>query len=465
MNILSVNGDDHKSTARLLDSIIGGSVGNTQKLARGSLRAVILGGLSLLMVLASVLAGQSALANEEPPPPSDFESNLRIAGIMQSLGAPVAGIKVTVNGPGFSDSAVSGEDGRWAIAVPGRATYEVVLDLTSLPEGVNLREGASDVLIVDESEWLSSSITRNFGFEREEIQTASLSDQVLQRLVAGVILGSLLALASVGLSLIFGTTGISNFAHGEAVTLGGIVAWVTGSIFGLPFPIVLLMAILVGAASGFLQNQVLWQPLRRKGLKIVQLMIVSIGLSLVFRYVYLFFIDGTVKLYDGGLSAVIEIGPTRFTQASLATLFISIIILIAFGLFLNRTRLGRATRAVSDNPGLAEASGIDTERVIQVVWVLGSALAAISGVMLGLYRQVSWLMGFELLLLMFAAVVLGGLGSAYGALIGSFIIGIIVELSSLFLPADLKYASALFILILMLVVRPQGILGKRERVG
>lgn len=440
-------------------------MGNTQKLARGSLRAVILGGLSLLMVLASVLAGQSALANEEPPPPSDFESNLRIAGIMQSLGAPVAGIKVTVNGPGFSDSAVSAEDGRWAIAVPGRATYEVVLDLTSLPEGVNLREGASDVLIVDESEWLSSSITRNFGFEREEIQTASLSDQVLQRLVAGVILGSLLALASVGLSLIFGTTGISNFAHGEAVTLGGIVAWVTGSIFGLPFPIVLLMAILVGAASGFVQNQVLWQPLRRKGLKIVQLMIVSIGLSLVFRYVYLFFIDGTVKLYDGGLSAVIEIGPTRFTQASLATLFISIIILIAFGLFLNRTRLGRATRAVSDNPGLAEASGIDTERVIQVVWVLGSALAAISGVMLGLYRQVSWLMGFELLLLMFAAVVLGGLGSAYGALIGSFIIGIIVELSSLFLPADLKYASALFILILMLVVRPQGILGKRERVG
>jgi branched-chain amino acid transport system permease protein len=127
--------------------------------------------------------------------------------------------------------------------------------------------------------------------------------------------------------------------------------------------------------------------------------------------------------------------------------------------------LGRATRAVSDNPGLAEASGIDTERVVQVVWVLGSALAAISGVMLGLYRQVSWLMGFELLLLMFAAVVLGGLGSAYGALIGSFIIGMLVEISSLVLPADLKYASALLVLILMLVIRPQGILGKRERVG
>lgn len=440
-------------------------MGTTHKIARATVRAVVFGALSLLVVLAGILAGQPALAEEDAPPPGNFESNLKISGIMQSLGSPVAGIGVTVTGPGFSEYAVSGDDGRWSIAVPGRATYDVILDLESLPEGVNLREGAREVLVVEESEWLSSSITRNFGFEREEIKTATFSDQVLQRLVAGVILGSLLALASVGLSLIFGTTGISNFAHGEAVTLGGIVAWVTGSIFGLPFPAVLLMAILVGAASGFIQNQILWQPLRRKGLKIVQLMIVSIGLSLVFRYVYLFFIDGTVKLYDGGLSAVIEIGPTRFTQASLATLGISIIILIAFGLFLTKTRLGRATRAVSDNPGLAEASGIDTERVIQVVWVLGSALAAISGVMLGLYRQVSWLMGFELLLLMFAAVVLGGLGSAYGALMGSFIIGIIVELSSLLLPADLKYASALLILILMLVIRPQGILGKRERVG
>ena len=420
----------------------------------------------LFSAISSLLLGSSALAEEEePPPPSDFESSLRITGIMQSLGEPVAGITVTVTGPGFSESTTSGEDGRWTIPVPARATYEVILDLSSLPEGVNLREGADDVLIVDESEWLSSSITRNFGFEQAEIQTTSFADQFLQRMVAGIILGSLLALASVGLSLIFGTTGISNFAHGEAVTLGGIIAWVTGSIFGLPFPVVMVIAIVVGALSGFIQNQILWQPLRRKGLKLVQLMIVSIGLSIVLRYIYLFFMDGTVKLYDGGLSAVIEIGPVRFTQASLATFVISVIILVAFGLFLNRTRLGRATRAVSDNSLLAEASGINTERVVQVVWILGSALASISGVMLALYRQTSWLMGFEVLLLMFAAVVLGGLGSAYGALIGSFIIGIIVEFSALVLPADLKYASALFILILMLVVRPQGILGKRERVG
>ena len=428
-------------------------------------KSVVMMFLIAALTLIGVGLGSPALAEDEPPPPSDFESSLRITGIMQSLGSPVPGVRVTVIGPGFSESATSGEDGRWTIPVPAKASYEVILDLESLPEGVNLREGAKEILVVDQSEWLSSSITRNFGFEQNEIKITSLGDQLLQRLVAGIILGSLLALASVGLSLIYGTTGISNFAHGEAVTLGGLTAWITGSIFGLPFSVVIAIAIIVGVLSGFIQNQILWQPLRRRGLKLVQLMIVSIGLSIVLRYIYLYFVDGTVKLYDGGLSQVISLGPVRFTQASLATFLISIIILAAFGLFLNRTRLGRATRAVSDNSVLAEASGINTERVVQTVWILGSALAAVAGVMLALYRQASWLMGFELLLLMFAAVVLGGLGSAYGALIGSFIIGLIVEFSALALPTDLKYASALFILILMLVVRPQGILGKRERVG
>lgn len=426
-------------------------------------RLVILGVLVLLTVLMGVVLAQPALAEEEPSP--GFESSLKISGIMQSLGQPVEGVGVTVSSSNFVGYTTSGPDGRWSISVPERATYDVILDLDTLPENVSLREDASDVLIVEEGEWLSSSITRNFGFEQKDIATTSVGGQLLQRLVAGTILGSLLALASVGLSLIYGTTGISNFAHGEAVTLGGITAWVVGSLFGLPITAVLIIAIGVGALSGFVQSQFLWQPLKRRGMKIVQLMIVSIGFSIVLRYLYLFFVDGTVKLYDGGLGSVFVLGPVRFTQGSLATFAISLVVLVAFGIFLSKSRLGRATRAVSDNSALAEASGINTERVVQIVWILGSILAAISGVMLALYRQVSWLMGFELLLLMFAAVVLGGLGSAYGALIGSFIIGLLVEFSAFFLPADLKYASALFILIVMLVIRPQGLLGQRERVG
>jgi branched-chain amino acid transport system permease protein len=280
-----------------------------------------------------------------------------------------------------------------------------------------------------------------------------------------LIFGSLLALASVGLSLIFGTTGLSNFAHGEAITLGGITAWVAGTIFGMPFPVVIVIGLAVGALSGFLQNQFLWTPLRNRGTKIVQMMIVSIGLSIVIRYVYLFFIDGTTKNFTGGLSGVIVLGPVRLTQGSLLTFFLAIGVLVLFALFLTRTRVGRATRAVSDNISLAEASGIDSGKIIQIVWILGSALAALGGILLGLYRQVSWVMGFEILLIVFAAVTLGGLGSAYGALLGSFVVGILIELSSLVLPPDLKYASALFLMIIVLIFRPQGILGTKQRVG
>ena len=124
-----------------------------------------------------------------------------------------------------------------------------------------------------------------------------------------------------------------------------------------------------------------------------------------------------------------------------------------------------ATRAVSDNPALASASGIDVERVINVVWILGGGLAALSGVILGLTQQVSFQMGFQILLLVFAGVTLGGLGTAFGALVGSLIVGLLIQVSTLVVPPELKNLGALAILIIILLVRPQGILGRRERVG
>jgi branched-chain amino acid transport system permease protein len=130
-----------------------------------------------------------------------------------------------------------------------------------------------------------------------------------------------------------------------------------------------------------------------------------------------------------------------------------------------RTRIGKATRAVSDNPALASASGIDVDRVVTTVWIVGTALAAMSGVMFGLIQQVDYLLGFRVLLLVFAAVVLGGLGTAWGAMVGSLIVGVFVEVSTLVIPSELKYAGVLAILIIILMVRPQGILGRPERVG
>jgi branched-chain amino acid transport system permease protein len=143
----------------------------------------------------------------------------------------------------------------------------------------------------------------------------------------------------------------------------------------------------------------------------------------------------------------------------------TIAVLGTVGAFLQRTKLGTAMRAVSDNSDLAESSGIDVQRVILATWIIGAGLAGLGGIMFGISEQVQWDMGFKLLLLIFAAVILGGLGTAYGAMVGGFVIGVAVEMSTLWVPTEFKTAIALGILILMLLVRPQGLLGSRERIG
>jgi branched-chain amino acid transport system permease protein len=144
---------------------------------------------------------------------------------------------------------------------------------------------------------------------------------------------------------------------------------------------------------------------------------------------------------------------------------ISIVILGGVGLMLQMTRIGKAVRAVSDNPDLAESSGINVQRVILFIWALAGALAATGGVLQGSATAVNYLLGFNLLLLMFAGVILGGLGSAYGAVVGSLVVGLATEISSVFISPELKSVAALGVLILILLVRPQGILGRRERVA
>ena len=253
------------------------------------------------------------------------------------------------------------------------------------------------------------------------------------------------------------------------VTFGAVMAlWVGGTAFlGASLWIALPVAVLLSALFGLLMDVVIWRPLRHRSVGVVQLMIVSIGLSLAIRYLFQYFIGGGTEQLPGASAERIDIiGPIRMTRVDLASMGIAIAVIVAFALWLLYSRLGKATRAISDNPGLAAASGIDVDFVVRVVWVLAAALAGLAGVLYAYYRPgIKWDMGTQVLLLMFAAVTLGGLGTAFGALIGAIIIGIIVETSSLFIPADLRFASALAILIVILLVRPQGILGRRERIG
>ena len=278
-------------------------------------------------------------------------------------------------------------------------------------------------------------------------------------------MGLLIALASLGLSLVFGTTGLSNFAQGEMVTLGGLLAalfmGMTGNLW-----LAGLLAVVASSALGWAQDKVLWKPLRKRRLSLMQLMIVSIGLSITLQYIFQFFWGAGVIRIDKTTPATWTFLGATLTVQSYIAMGISLLAIIGVGLGLMYTRFGRATRAISDNPALAQASGIDVDRVISIVWVVSGGLAGLAGVFLGLvFNGLNWFTGGQLLLMFFAAVTLGGLGTAFGAFVGSMIIGMMVELTNIWLPGDLKYATALLVLILILLVRPQGIFGRKERIG
>jgi branched-chain amino acid transport system permease protein len=237
-------------------------------------------------------------------------------------------------------------------------------------------------------------------------------------------------------------------------------------VIGWPLWLAAIVAIAIAGATGWLQDKFLWGKLRKRGVGIVQQMIVSIGLSLaVLNFLQWWIGPDRIRL-SKSIEVRHQVGPIQVGDITLMSIAIAAIALIGVAFFLQRTRLGRATRAVSDNPSLAAASGIKVDFIIRLVWVMAVSLAALGGILMALYDNgTKFDIGAKLLLLMFAAVTLGGLGQAYGALAGSLVIGVVVETSTLWLGPDLKYATALGILIIVLLVRPQGILGRAERVG
>ena len=308
-------------------------------------------------------------------------------------------------------------------------------------------------------------------FLGENPATSRASGTLLpQTLANGLKLAMIIAITSVGLSLIFGTTGLSNFAHGEMVTFGALMAWWFNSDFGLHIIPAAILAIAVSALFGILFETGLWRPLRNRKTSLTSMMIVSIGIALAAALR----LPVLLRRRSQGLPAVHRCSPTPSTSARstsrrdrCSSWASRILVIVGVALFLLKARFGKAIRAVSDNPDLASSSGIDTNRVILVVWAIGGALAGLGGVLYGLEFGVKWDMGFTLLLLMFAAITLGGLGNPFGALVGSLVIGFFVELWTWIVPNanDLKTVGALVALILVLLVRPQGLLGSKERIG
>lgn len=380
-------------------------------------------------------------------------------------GEPVAGAGILVESADqtFSEQADTDDNGEWTVLVAQPGGYEVSLLTDTLPEGAFVSEGAPTTLPVEVQSGQVKPVIFRLGESTRDIQTEW--EQAAQLTFEGLRFGLLLALAAIGLSLVYGTTGLVNFAHAELVTLGAIVAWYVNDA-GLQLIIAATVTVLICGALGGAQDLVLWRQLRRRSTGLIAMMITSIGLSILLRYFFQYIFGAETRSYaDYSVQAGIGIGPVEVAPRDLVGMGIAVIMLVAVAYWLLRTRLGKATRAVADNPPLAAASGIDVQRVILVVWVIGGALAGLGGILLGVSQQVRFDMGFAILLLIFAAVTLGGLGTAFGALVGSLVVGIFVTVTTLWVPPELKNVSALGILILILLVRPQGILGRAERVG
>lgn len=425
--------------------------------------AVLVAGIVALLTLS---VATPASANEVGLDEYDF----KISGLVELADEPLGGVRLVIDGNGFSVEVESGDDGRWAVGVPEKGDYTVTLDEETLPEGIAVvqttQEGDETPNSRDVTIGQSGSTVLNFFIGQGERNTTSLLDQIVERLFNGLNFGLLLALAAIGLSLVFGTTGLSNFAHAELVTFGGLMTLLFGITFGMPIWIAIPIALILSAGLGYVNDAALWKPLRKRGVGLIPMMIVSIGLSLAVRYLFQLFVGGDTQQLPGATDTTLSIGLFGLSWIDVASMAISVVVLLAVAYFLLRTRIGKATRAVSDNPALAAASGIDVDRVIRIVWIMAGGLAGLSGILWAYFRPgVSWDMGFQILLLTFAAVTLGGLGTAFGALIGALIVGLLVELSTLIIPSDMKYVGALVILILVLLVRPQGILGRKERIG
>ncbi|WP_409330602.1 branched-chain amino acid ABC transporter permease [Trujillonella humicola] len=378
---------------------------------------------------------------------------------------PIAGVEVTVETAGGDevDTVETDDRGRFAVDLPGPGDYVVSLDADALPEGVSLGSAGDSVQVSVEE---GRRLPVNFALSDGERGGGSGRILAVQLFVDGLRFGLLIAISAVGLSLIFGTTGLTNFAHGELVTIGAIVAFYLNVDGGIPLIASAVIAVIIGGLVGALNELGLWRPLRRRGTGLIAALVVSIGLSLAARYLIQTVYGGRSNPYiDYQSQRARDYGAFALTDRDLFSIIISLIVLVGVAVMLQRSRIGKAMRAVADNRDLAASSGIDVNRVILVVWVMGGALAALGGVLLGLSDQVQWDMGFRLLLLMFAGVTLGGLGTAYGALVGSIIVGVFVQMSTLVIRDDMKYVGGLLLLILILVVRPQGILGSRARIG
>ncbi|HWC27415.1 MAG TPA: branched-chain amino acid ABC transporter permease [Solirubrobacteraceae bacterium] len=286
-----------------------------------------------------------------------------------------------------------------------------------------------------------------------------------QQTVNGLVSGSYFALGAVGLTLVYGILKLVNFAHGDMLTFGGYMAFLVNVTLGMPLAVALVLAVAATAALGVAFEVGLWGPMRRKRAGMLQLLLISIGLAFIIRNGIQFVAGTDTKRLDVNRTAAIEFLGLQIGRTELIVVVVGSAVLVAIGAMLRFSSIGKQMRALSDDIALAETTGIDTRRVVVITWIFAAGAAGLAGVLVtAAIGVLTPNLGFFLLLSLFAATILGGIGNAYGALAGGLMIGLAQEWATLLIEARWKVAVGFVVLICVLIVRPQGIFGRSRTV-
>jgi neutral amino acid transport system permease protein len=284
--------------------------------------------------------------------------------------------------------------------------------------------------------------------------------ELAQASINGIVAGNYYALGAVGLTLIFGVLRLVNFAHGEFLTLGAYLMLLFAS-FDLPLLVAAALGVVATAVFSLALEVAVWRPVRRRGAGEMQLLLFALGLAFFMRNAIAFVATSEDRQTPADVTASVSVGALRIgrTELVVTLLGIAVIVLVAIGL--RSSSLGKQTRALADDIALAETTGINTDRIVLITWAVSGALAGLAGIVYALPAgAANPNIGFSLILSIFAAVVVGGIGNAYGALAGGLLIGLVQEWATLVIEPSMKVAVGFAMLILVLLVRPQGLFGR-----
>jgi branched-chain amino acid transport system permease protein len=286
-------------------------------------------------------------------------------------------------------------------------------------------------------------------------------DLLLQLLATGLVVGCLYALCALGWGLIYGTTLHFHVAHGAVFSLAAYFAFVAQKLMHLPLALAVLGAIIAAALSGLLIDLLLYQQLERRGAYRTSLFIASLGLLILVENVLsIVFTPDPMRLDTGVLNTAIVIGPVFLTYLHLLTVVVTIVGYVALMLFLQRSRWGQAIRAVSSAPEMARTVGIDLKRVHLLTYAIGSAIAAPAGILVAMDVGAEPFRGTRFVLVASVGVIMGGIGSIPGALIGGLFLGLLENIGIWKLPLEWQSAISFGVFLLFIVVRPRGFFGR-----